>query len=169
MRPDNPNFRPCATYVDKPFRDRPGDHIGFDAVDKGWHPILDELDHQFVMITGMGTNEHTKIKVLQIKEKFGGLRVYVDLTEMPEDKRELIHKAIADAEERSFRTCEQCGTTEDVSTRGLSNTLFGRVLTLCEKHHVERDEREAVRKLLPPEGPPNDLISNSGSIKAKGP
>lgn len=126
MRPDNPNFRPCAAY-------------GFDAVGKGWHPILDELDHQFVMITGLGTSEHMKIKVLQIKEKFGAMRVYVNISEVPEDRRNPIYHAIRVAEEESAKTCEKCGSQEGVETRGKKDQKFGWVRTLCAEHHREQD------------------------------
>jgi hypothetical protein len=106
--------------------------IGFDAVGPGWHPILDELDHQFVMITGMDTSEHMKVKVLQIKEKFGQLRIYCDFRAFDEGKRKLLAKAVADAEDKSATICEVCGQP---------GTQAGKwVKTFCAEHHRVQEE-----------------------------
>ncbi|MBD3260687.1 MAG: hypothetical protein GF334_03260 [Candidatus Altiarchaeales archaeon] len=139
MRPDNPNFRPCAIYHHRQWTNQPAVHVGHDAVGEGWGPILDELDHQFVMATGIGTDNHRKIEVLQIKEKFGGLRVYVNATQLTGAERIRVIEAIDRAEEKSFQTCEKCGSTEGVETRANKNGRFSRVVTLCQEHHEERD------------------------------
>ncbi len=63
---------------------------------RGWHPLIDNLLAQLV---SMGWDK----QVVQIKEKFGGLRFYVG--EATDEMRE----AIRAAESASFKTCERCG------------------------------------------------------------
>lgn len=65
-------------------------------------------------------NPENPIEVSQIKQKFGGLRIYHH--NAPEDIRQLIDKAI----EASWHTCEKCG-----STTGVTTNLEGCRLTLC--------------------------------------
>ena len=58
--------------------------------------------------------------VYQVKEKFGGLRFYI------EAGSEEIHQRILQAERRSYLTCEECGRP------GLPNRE-GWIRTLCEE------------------------------------
>ena len=76
--------------------------ISFDC-GPGWKPLIDEL---FELI------KDTDAKVVQIKEKFGTLRIYLDNV-TPE-----IDKKAAELETRSSKICEFCGSTEDVTTEG---------------------------------------------------
>jgi hypothetical protein len=54
---------------------------------------------------------------VQIKEKFGGLRLYCNF-ETPE-----VSKIIREAESLAWQTCEMCGTTENVCLQGVSWTV----------------------------------------------
>lgn len=85
---------------------------------KGWNkliiPILDYID-----LYNSGHDD--KIEILQIKEKFGGLRIYTSFS-TPE-----LDQLIDDAEEQSFKTCEYCGSTENISQ------TTGWIKTLCSK------------------------------------
>lgn len=85
---------------------------------KGWNkliiPILDYID-----LYNSGHDD--KIEILQIKEKFGGLRIYTSFS-TPE-----LDQLINDAEEQSFKTCEYCGSTKNVSQ------TTGWIKTLCRK------------------------------------
>lgn len=85
---------------------------------KGWNkliiPILDYID-----LYNSGHDD--KIEILQIKEKFGGLRIYTSFS-TPE-----LDQLIDDAEEQSFKICEYCGSTENVSQ------TTGWIKTLCSK------------------------------------
>jgi hypothetical protein len=92
-------------------------------VGNGWRGILDRLCDKLV---------NTKCKIVQVKEKFGGLRFYVE-----NETTEITHM-IHEAELESYKTCEYCGTTKDVTTSG------SWLKTLCEscnktkydpKHH----------------------------------
>ena len=60
------------------------------------------------------------VEVSQIKQKFGGLRIYH--YNAPEALKQLIDKAVA----ASWQTCERCG-----STIGVTTNLHGYRLTLC--------------------------------------
>lgn len=63
---------------------------------------------------------NSPVEVTQIKQKFGGLRIYFH--NAPEDIRLLIDEAV----EASWHTCEHCGSTEGVTTN-----QEGYRLTLC--------------------------------------
>ena len=65
-------------------------------------------------------NPENPIEVSQIKQKFGGLRIYHH--NAPEDIRPFIDEAI----EASWHTCEKCG-----STTGVTTNLEGYRLTIC--------------------------------------
>jgi hypothetical protein len=73
--------------------------------DDGWFDIiwrlcedLEPLVAQFEKETGL------HFEVLQVKEKFGGLRFYVNCR-----RNEAIRQRIGIATDESFRTCEICG------------------------------------------------------------
>jgi hypothetical protein len=61
------------------------------------------------------------LKILQIKEKFGGLRFYY----APFDEQ--FNELVAVAEERCDQTCEWCGKPGTKSG-------FGWIKTLCDEH-----------------------------------
>lgn len=67
---------------------------------EGWkklyQPIID-------YVTKYNETNEDKIEIHQIKEKFGGLRIY--LSKYNEEVRQMID----DAEEISYNTCEECG------------------------------------------------------------
>jgi hypothetical protein len=76
--------------------------ISFDC-GLGWKPLIDEL---FQMISG------TDAKVVQIKEKFGFLRIYLD------NATQEIDNKVSDLEVRSSKICEFCGSKENITTEG---------------------------------------------------
>ena len=63
-----------------------------------------------------------QFEVLQVKEKFGGLRFYVNCR-----KEEAIRQRIGAAAEESFRTCEVCGQPGKLREDGW-------IKTLCDLH-----------------------------------
>jgi hypothetical protein len=99
----------------------------------GWLPIIRDLDSEMSKVDRNYTIE-------QIKEKFGGLRYYY-YTSSPANrwyfssfgvrrynKRvEKMHALVRRATELCWTTCEECGSTENVSTKGKSW-----VKTLCD-------------------------------------
>lgn len=104
----------------------------------GWFPLLDEL---FVVLerciyAGIETGQwqdlvekghaHPWPHALQIKEKFGGLRVYLG-RRTPE-----MVVAIAAAQARAEFTCDQCGEP------GHLRRLGGYMCTRCDLHAEDR-------------------------------
>ncbi len=146
---------PIANYTYSPWMNKPGTKLGFSAVGPGWTTILESLDELMVntiehavqhgtvvkeKYREAGNTADAKIVVGQIKEKFGGLRVYIDSMEGISDRlQERIHGAVNMAEYMAYKTCEKCGSMDGVDTRNKKDTKAGRTLTLCGVCHEERD------------------------------
>jgi len=88
--------------------------FGFEC-GEGWYLILKNL---FEAISKLDLPE--SFEILQVKEKFGGLRVYTN------SSTDEVDALIDKAEEESLITCEVCGAFAKPSTRG------GWVKTICE-------------------------------------
>ena len=83
------------------------------------------------------TNKKSHVEVSQIKQKFGGLRIYHHNT--PEDLRQLIDEAVA----ASWHTCEKCG-----STIGVTTNLEGYRFTLCPDCRKEIKPRTPLKRRI---------------------
>ncbi len=69
-------------------------------------------------------------EVFQVKEKFGGLRFYIDpLIDTVADQ---IYEAIDEAEKKSIQTCEICGSPGKQGGHGW-------IQTLCEPCLIEQE------------------------------
>lgn len=89
-----------------------------DNVGPGWQGLIQTLHTDLAsLIPGY--------EVLQIKEKFGGLRYYIDFPDgTDEHVRRTVYRLIASAEDLSERLCEECGSPgENKSVRGWWKTL----------------------------------------------
>lgn len=73
------------------------------GVGKGWHKLIDDLVKDLWELGWDGG-------ICQVKEKFGGLRFYI------ESGSKKVFDRIQIAEDLSFLTCEGCGTMKDVET-----------------------------------------------------
>ena len=82
-------------------------------VGEGWRPLVEKLVQDIVAID-------TTICISQIKEKYGGLRFYIN------GSNDEVFNLIDKAEHESYKICEECGTKEGVTTEG------GWILTLCK-------------------------------------
>ena len=89
------------------------------GISDGWFNLLLDLSVKLEAMEGISS-----VHVVQIKEKFGGLRFYVDAANNE------MYRAIEAAEDASTRTCEVCG--EPGESRG-----GGWIVTLCDEHHEE--------------------------------
>lgn len=69
-------------------------------VGAGWRPLIRGLDANL-------RDLDPDYRIGQVKEKFGGLRYYID--SFAEEHREEAYRLIRLAEEVSFRICENCG------------------------------------------------------------
>ena len=91
-------------------------HVG-----PGWHLLID------ILYAALPPG----VRVVQVKEKFGLLRVYADGPEWEE-----AHKVINALETLAGHLCEWCGKR---GTQNESGT--GWILTLCEDHRKEREAK----------------------------
>lgn len=105
-------------------------------VGDGWRPL----------IRGLDANLHDldpNYQIGQIKEKFGGLRYYLDA--IADEQRDEAYRLIHRAEDLSFLTCEDCGGPGERCTIG---KLW--IKTLCPLCHRDREDewefQEAVAK-----------------------
>lgn len=78
---------------------------------EGWYNIIDELTKEIseIAVKYLPTDERLRINVVQIKEKFGGLRYYVNYYDMNDDDIQRIEHVIRNAEMKTFAVCEDCG------------------------------------------------------------
>ena len=98
-------------------------------VGPGWHNILYDLSREIVKI-------NPGVRVLQVKEKFGGLRFYY--ASPGSDINEDINKLVIYAEIRCSRTCEACGAMDWT----VDNTGNSWAKTLCAKCREKRNKGE---------------------------
>ena len=105
----------------------------------GWYNILSSLlyrintheknvrqNNGYRVRYGRDPIEYESVKIVQIKEKFGGLRFYYDGGD------HYVHGAVALAEDLSYKICERCGNP------GKPNKA-GWIRTLCDKCEEERN------------------------------
>jgi hypothetical protein len=90
----------------------------------GWFKIIDQLSAD---ITLLDEKNGTTTIAVQVKEKYGGLRFYVQAGS------DAIFDLIDKAEDESSRTCEMCG--EPGELRGV-----GWVSTMCDKCWAEKEQ-----------------------------
>lgn len=106
---------------------------GFECGD-GWYDIIDRLSAVAVEEFALLKKEDPELDpmVLQVKEKFGGLRFYTSQT------TPRLNEAIIAAEGESTKRCEACGEATRTSDDN------GWWVTLCRKHLAER--RQLLRR-----------------------
>ncbi len=95
----------------------------FDCGD-GWFVLLRDLSDKIEAFNRTADGDQ-HVVATQVKEKFGGLRFYVD------HHCDEVEGPIADAEEKSFEICEECG---GVGTLREGNWLR----TLCDDCHHKK-------------------------------
>ncbi len=101
------------------FPDRPKiQKSGFFAVGNGWYGIIKDLIEKSI---AAGWDK----QICQVKEKFGGLRFYINSA--PDE----VHKLIREAENKSLEICEVCGNPGQQRNGGW-------IKTLCEEHDKNR-------------------------------
>jgi len=90
MKPISPRY---PTYVVYEGYDRA---LALQSVGEGWASLIHEVFDYMEQI-------HTPTKVVQVKEKWGGLRIYTDVIDYRLDEK------IREAEKKSFTICEISG------------------------------------------------------------
>lgn len=120
-----PNF-----FSHDPSRPSPFSQRGFEVSD-GWFEIVSELARKVEQVLlEMPEEQRRAIRCSQVKEKFGGLRVYVD-----GPAGDVIHSLIRAAEDLSWRTCESCGAA------GERRQVRGYLFVACDRHYEEERRR----------------------------
>lgn len=76
---------------------RCGAHCG-----DGWVPLIESL---IIDLIALGWDK----KLSQVKEKFGGLRFYIDESGLSRATMEVVTERIREAEDKSMTVCETCG------------------------------------------------------------
>jgi hypothetical protein len=89
-------------------------------VGEGWYSIIKNLIPELI---ALGWDK----RLIQVKEKFGGLRFYIET--YPEGAHEVILKY----ENLSYETCEKCGE------KGETKKIKGWLYTLCDDHTKEKE------------------------------
>ena len=94
---------------------------GFECGD-GWYDLIDHLcaDLQWNTDKNNSHGRYPQIVVVQVKEKFGGLRFYVESSNDVQDA------VISFVESLSHHTCEVCGKP--------GNRTDGWIQTRCDEH-----------------------------------
>lgn len=91
----------------------------------GWFDIIYDLSAKIEKIAeGFGVPDEDNILVLQVKEKFGGLRFYLS------HHNDEIDDLVREATQLSYITCEVCGAQGDTVS---SESINGWISTLCGK------------------------------------
>ncbi len=91
----------------------------FFDVQVGWYPLIKNLIDELITL---GWDK----KVTQVKEKFGGLRFYIN------GGSDEIYNKITEAEKLSHETCELCGK------KGELRTKIRWFTTLCDEHYEQK-------------------------------
>ena len=91
----------------------------FFDVQVGWYPLIKNLIDELITL---GWDK----KVTQVKEKFGGLRFYIN------GGSDEIYDKITEAEKLSHETCELCGK------KGELRTKIRWFTTLCDEHYEQK-------------------------------
>ena len=99
-------------YTDR----EPITNCGFFEIGDGWFPLIKELIEDLI---SLGWDKQT----CQVKEKFGGLRFYINTGS------DEIFDRISKAEEDSYKICEKCGKPGE-----LRNDI-GWYRTLCDEEY----------------------------------
>ena len=110
---------------------------------EGWKDLIEEMFDNIERVEATNSSHgvvYQPVRFVQIKEKFGGLRAYYEGGHTEEyDPNTDIRQIVSAAEEKSYRTCESCGTTNGVTTKG------SWVLTLCDLCRGEREKTKLAK------------------------
>jgi hypothetical protein len=91
--------------------------MALNSVGPGWAALVNRIFDVMERIKGT-------VKIVQVKEKYAGLRVYTDYV------NDELQAVIREAERESFKICEECGKPGKVRGRGW-------YYTACEEHSKE--------------------------------
>lgn len=91
----------------------------------GWFELIYNLSKDI-------SNISKNIEAVQVKEKFGGLRFYWSGKNLTNEQTNKIDEQVNEAEEKSYKICEKCGSTDNVTQTD------GWIVSLCPKCMKEK-------------------------------
>jgi hypothetical protein len=91
----------------------------------GWYQVIHNLCQELTDFYVSKNSDPSEIEILQVKEKFGGLRFYTG--GLIGGAHDIIHKH----EDKSYEVCDVCGDPAEICIRG------NWYRTLCDKHMLE--------------------------------
>ena len=95
-----------------------------------WYDLIDEM---CVELQALSDKTGVQIEFVQIKQKLGGLRAYINTCS--DEARAITHKYEAIASQ----TCEECASTDEtVNIREVEGYWLE---TLCDKCHADRQNK----------------------------
>ncbi len=106
---------------------RPYECFGIECGD-GWKPLYQPIIDYITLYNSEHEETDSHIYIDQIKEKFGGLRFHWSGENLDQETCDTLSNMVREAEAKSYRVCEICGTHEDVGI-----TVDGWYTTLCGK------------------------------------
>lgn len=89
---------------------------------EGWSHLLDDIKFFIALYNEKNKMCGDPIRILQAKEKFGELRIYVNYF------TPTLSRLIEEAQREASRTCEDCGSKVNVGTKS-----GGWISTMCEQ------------------------------------
>ena len=87
----------------------------------GWADLIDKVSRRIHLINNSYENKEDGVFAAQIKEKFGGLRYYVDINGLLDHDRAQVETFISEAEKMSYSICTGCGKTKDAKIKRCPN------------------------------------------------
>jgi len=102
-----------------------GEHLRFIETAPGWNNLIYEF---FEKVSAMKLDNY---KLMQIKEKFGGLRLYAD------GGNDEIRNLVSSFEQRASVTCESCGAVKSVGAASINGWLS----VLCKPCYLTEVEK----------------------------
>lgn len=88
---------------------------------EGWGKLIEETCHEVEKL--LDEKQALAFRFIQIKEKFGGLRMYTNLDGIPK-----VFELMLKKEKESYNICEHCGASPAIAAPGKT----GWIKTLCE-------------------------------------
>lgn len=104
--------------------DRP--RIEIEEGHEGWRQLIDDAFEAVEEILFQHSGEY--FWIVQVKEKFGGLRIYFREAGRPQEASTRLSEIMTDAEARSRYICEICGTSARV---GLKDSTYSVRCSSC--------------------------------------
>lgn len=99
---------------------------GYPAIGDGWRDLLERAMERIA--TAAGEETDASVLITQIKEKFGGIRIYHQSRNASAMLDDMVSEAVDLAEARSYCTCDVCGS------EGKLRDKNGWYFTRCEEH-----------------------------------